>query len=261
VSLRKYWATAALAATSIAGESPLFLADYVLRFVQVAVLLTLWRVVLGGQTQDAGMSLAAVLTYTLIAQAFADQLKPRAGIADSMWTGSFANHFTRPMSIVGQFVAEMAGRWTFGLAFFAVPLLLCAPLFGVDPRPADPLHSALFITSLALGVAVGLALDFIFGALTVQLDMGPWVIERLYHAVGTLLSGALLPLALLPWGLGDALQWLPFAAMASAPLRIYTGTGDPLPLMGSQAVWAMALWPLAQWIWRANRERLTTYGG
>jgi ABC-2 type transport system permease protein len=259
--LRKYWATAALSATSIAAESPLFLADYVLRFVRVAVLLTLWRIILGDRGSASGMSLAAVLTYTLVAQAFADQLAPRSAIADAMWTGSFANHFSRPMGIVGQFVSEMVGRWTFGLAFFAVPLLLCAPLFGVDPRPADPLHGALFVASLALGVSVGLALDFIFGALTVMLDMGPWVIERLRHAVGTLLSGALLPLALLPWGLGAVFQWLPFAALASAPLRIYTGTGDPLPLMGSQVLWTAALWPLAQLLWSVNRERLSTYGG
>jgi ABC-type uncharacterized transport system permease subunit len=259
--VQKYLATAALSATSIAAESPLFLADYVLRFVRVAVLLTLWRIVLGGHGEPSGMSLAAVLTYTLIAQAFADQLDPRSGIDDSMWNGSFQTHFTRPMGIVGQFAAEMCGRWSIGLAIFALPLLMCAPLFGVDPRPASATNGLLFVASLALGVSVGLALDFLFGALTVMLDTGVWVIESLRRAVATLLSGALLPLALLPWGLGDVLNWLPFAAMASAPLRIYTGTGDPLPLLATQALWSLLLWPLAQYLWRANRERLAGYGG
>jgi ABC-type uncharacterized transport system permease subunit len=258
--LRPYWATAALSATSIAAESPLFLADYVLRFVRVAVLLTLWHTILRGRGEVSGMTLAAVLTYTLVAQAFADQLDPRSGISESMWNGSFQNHFTRPMGIVGQFAAEMSGHWSIGLVIFAVPLLLCAPLMGVDPRPVSPANGFLFMASLALGVSVGLALDFFFGALTVMLDIGEWVIESLRRAAATLLSGALLPLALLPWGLGDIFNWLPFAAVASAPLRIYTGTGDPLRLMATQALWSLLLWPLTQYLWRANRERLAGYG-
>jgi ABC-2 type transport system permease protein len=55
--------------------------------------------------------------------------------------------------------------------------------------------------------------------------------------------------------------WLPFAAMASAPLRIYTGTGDPVPLLLLQLGWSVALWPVAYWSWNRNRQRLVSYGG
>jgi len=54
---------------------------------------------------------------------------------------------------------------------------------------------------------------------------------------------------------------LPFAAMASAPLRIYTETGDPLFLIGLQLFWAFALLGVAGWLWSANREKLVGYGG
>jgi ABC-type uncharacterized transport system permease subunit len=75
------------------------------------------------------------------------------------------------------------------------------------------------------------------------------------------LSGAVVPLALLPWGLGGALEWLPFASVAWAPLAIYTGMGDATRLIALQAFWALALWPLAGWLWRANREKVVGYGG
>jgi len=250
-----------MTAASYTSEGYLFLADYLLRLVRVAVLLAIWRTILGGSGEVSGMTLGAVLTYTLVAQAFAEQLEARGGIVNGMWDGSFAGHFTRPMSVIGQFVAEMLGRWLPGLVCFALPLMLCAPLLGVDPRPIDLAHGVLFVVSLVLGVSVGLSLEFIEGALTVQTDMGPWVLDRLRNAVETVVSGALLPLALLPWGLGAAFQWLPFAAMASTPLRIYTGTGNPLPLMAGQLVWSLLLWPVAWGLWRANRERLSTYGG
>ena len=256
----KYWRTATMAATVVLGE-PLFLAEYLLRVVRVLVLLAIWRTILGRGGEVSSMSLGAVLTYTLVAQVFIDELDPRSGIEDAMWTGSFVTHFTRPMPIVGQFAAEMVGRWSLGAVVYSLPLLLCAPLLGVDPRPAGPVHGALFALSLTLGVSVGLALDFVFGALTVVLDVGVWVIENLRRAVGTLLSGALLPLAVLPWGLGEVFQWLPFAAVASAPLRIYTATGDPAQLLLMQVAWSAVLWPAAAWLWTVQRERLVSTGG
>ena len=259
--LTKYVKTASMTASGYASEGYLFLGDYLLYVVRVVVLLAIWRTVLSGRAETSGMTLASVLTYTLVAQAFADQVEPRAGITNGMWDGTFASHFTRPMNVIGQFVAEMLGRWLTFFVFFTLPLLLCAPLLRVDPRPAGAVRGLLFPGSIALGVSVALALEFITGALTVQLEMGPWVLERLRHAVETVVSGALLPLALLPWGLGAVFQWLPFAAMASAPLRIYTGTGDPLPLMAGQLAWSLVLWPIAWWLWNANRERLSTYGG
>jgi len=44
-------------------------------------------------------------------------------------------------------------------------------------------------------------------------------------------------------------------------LRIYTGTGAAGQLLAAQAGWSVVLWPLARWVWRANRERLAAYGG
>jgi ABC-type uncharacterized transport system permease subunit len=32
-------------------------------------------------------------------------------------------------------------------------------------------------------------------------------------------------------------------------------------LLVAQAGWAVALWPLTLWLWRANREKLVGYGG
>ena len=86
-----------------------------------------------------------------------------------------------------------------------------------------------FLPSLILAISVGLALDFILSGLMIYLEHSIYAAIRVRMAVTTLLSGAVLPLALLPWGLGAIFEWLPFAATASVPLRIYTGTGDPVP--------------------------------
>jgi ABC-2 type transport system permease protein len=257
----KYLKTAAMSATSIIGDSPLFMLDYLLRVLRVLVLLSLWRVVLGEGEQASGLTLCALLTYTLIAEAFADPLNTRTNLDTALWEGSIATRFLRPMNLYGQFIAETVGRWVFGFAVFSVPLLLVAPLMGVNPLPASATHGLLFVLSLVLGVSVGLAIEFIFAAIIVRMESSVWAVDRMRAAISTLLSGALVPLPLLPWNLGEVFGWLPFAAMASAPLRIYTGTGDPRVLLAVQLGWSVLLWPVAVWSWRANRQRLVSYGG
>jgi ABC-2 type transport system permease protein len=243
------------------GENPLFLMDYALRLLRVVVLVALWRSILTGRDTTNSMSLTTVLTYTVIAEVFAEQLAVRTTLTGAFWEGTLVLRFLRPMGLVRQFSAEMAGRWALHLTLFSMPLVLLAPALGVDPRPASPGAAGLFVVSLCLAILVGLALEVLFGALIVALEQPVWLVEYVRTAIATLLSGSLLPLAFYPWGLGDVFGWLPFAAMAWAPLAVYTGTGQPLPLMASQVLWALILWPVADWLWRSNREKLVGYGG
>ncbi len=261
LTLRRLAKTAQMSALGQVREGPLFLAGYVLRLLRVVVLLSLWRTILAGKGPVGGMSLQAVLAYTLVSEAFAEVLAVRTSMVDAFFDGSITPRFLRPLSVFGQFAAETAGRWLLGFCLFSVPLLACAPLLGVRLAPAGPQAAFLFPLSLALAVSVGLALDYVFGAWAVGTGWHPWAIMRIRLAIAALLSGAVIPLPLLPWGLGKALTWLPFAATAAAPLQVWTGVGDPWALVGLQTAWSAALWPLAGWMWRATQERMVSYGG
>src|SRR5262245_19206827 len=104
--VRRGWKTAELAAAASLGEGPLFLIDYLLRFLRVCVLLSLWKMILAGRGTTSGMSLGSVLTYTLIAEVFGEQLACRAGIEEALWEGNMATRLLRPMGTVEQFSAE-----------------------------------------------------------------------------------------------------------------------------------------------------------
>jgi ABC-2 type transport system permease protein len=260
-TLHKYWKTAAMAGWSYMGDSPLFLLDYLLRFLRVAVLLAVWRAILAGKGPVSGMTLDSVLTYTLIAEVFGAQLSPRTSLGWSLWQGTIVGRMLQPLGMFGQFAAEMYGKWLFELPTFSIPLLLLAPVLGVSPLPAGMGAAAMFAVSLALAISVGLAIEFIFGALLVITALPHWAVTQVRAAITTLLSGALLPLALLPATVGPAFAWLPFASTASAPLQIYVGTGDAPWLIAVQVGWSIALWPLAYWLWNVSRERMVSYGG
>jgi ABC-2 type transport system permease protein len=202
-----------------------------------------------------------VLTYTLIAEVFAEQLNVRTSLNQAFWDGTLVIRFLRPMGLIRQLSAETIGPWLIDLALFSAPLIAVAPLLGVDPRPASPTAGALFVLSLSLAILVGLAKEVLTGALIVGLEQPVWLIDWIRTAIALVLSGALLPLAYYPWGLGEVFAWLPFAAMAWAPLAIYTAADNPAILLVSQLIWVAVLWPLGMWLWQANREKLVSYGG
>jgi ABC-2 type transport system permease protein len=258
---RKYVKTAQMTARGYVSEGPLFIFYFGLKFLWVAVLLAVWRAVFEGRGMVDGMTLDTVLTYTLIAAVFGDQMMAETRIVNTMWDGTIATHLLQPLPVEGIFTAEMFGEWSIGFGLVSIPLLFMAPSWGINPLPADLMAGLLFVPSLALAIAIGVALDFLYGALTMALNINIWILDQFRVAVGTVLSGAFLPLQLMPWGLGKVFAWLPFASMGAAPLQIYTGTGEPARWLALQVFWCVVLWPCARWAWNANREKLTSFGG
>jgi ABC-2 type transport system permease protein len=259
--LHAFGKTVGMSAAASIGDSRLMLADAGLRIVRVLVLLAIWRSLVAPGEVVGGFTLPALLTYTLVAEIFAQQLSTKSELDGWLWEGTIASRLLYPMTLVGQLVAGLAGTWLFGFCAVSIPVLALAPLIGVDPGPAGVVAAVAFVPSLVLSIAIGLATDVILGAMTVAYGLTPWLVDMLRGAVFVVLSGAVIPLAIMPWQLGRVFDWLPFASMASAPLRIYTGTGHPGTLMLVQAAWVVVLWLCAGQLWRANRERMVGYGG
>lgn len=259
--IHKFIRTAAMEASGSAGEDAYFIVRFVFRILRVIVLLSVWRAIFAAKPLGLEQSMAMILTYTLVAEIFAEQLSPRTNIEWQMFDGGIAMNYLQPMGLALQFAARMVGHWMLGLVLVSLPLLLLAPILGVNVLPTNTFAVAFFLLSLTLSAVVGVALDFVFAALIVFIQGSAYVIGLVRVAVATLLSGAVLPLSVLPYGLGEVFQWLPFASTASAPLRIYTGDGQPMVLIAVQVIWAVVLWLLANWLWRTNRERFVSYGG
>lgn len=259
--LRSYAKTMAMEAASAVGENRLFVFVYLLRLLRVLAMLAVWRTLAAGGAKLSAINLSQLLTYTLVAELFADLLACRTGLDGAWFNGSITTRFLRPMALFHQFSAEMLGRAAMGGILFSVPLLLAAPLIGVDPRPAGVSAGLLACVSLAAAVGVGLALEYLFVGVGIAAKIHPYTTSNMRAALTAVVSGAVIPLVILPWNMGSWLAWLPFASQASAPLRIYTATGRPLPLIAGQCLWILLLWPLAGWVWRANRERMVSFGG
>ena len=176
-----------------------------LKLLRVVFLLSLWRTVLPETGETSGMTRAAVLTYTLISEVFSGQLSLNTSLDDALWRGDIANRYLRPAGVYGQFMAEMLGTGLPDLLLFSLPLLCLAPLLGVNPLPVSAAAALLFVCSLTLALLIGAALAFIFASVMVLLEQSGYALMQIRNAVSALLSGAVIPLALMPWGI--AASW------------------------------------------------------
>jgi ABC-2 type transport system permease protein len=201
------------------------------------------------------------LSYVVLAQILAPQLIVDTGILYSVWDGRVASRLLRPLSPFGDYLSEMLGGWVLRMLTFSLPAVGVALLLGVHLGPAQGSRAAWSLLSITLTVAVGAAVDFLFALAVVRASENMWAFRYARDSLVPLASGLIIPLGLMPWGIGKVLAWLPFASMASVPLRIYTGQGQPEALIALQAVWALALWSVTRIAWRRAAAKMVSFGG
>jgi ABC-2 type transport system permease protein len=259
--IRPYLSTASMGAKAGIGEHPVVLLDHAIALLRLVLVVVIWKAILRSDTAPEGPPPTAVLTYVLLARVLLDQLDVRTPVLGAIWEGTIASRLMRPVSVFGDHLSEMVGGWWLRWVTFSLPALAVAPLLGVDLAPASAGRAAAFVVSLGLSVAVGSAVDFLFALLVIRWPESYWSFCLARDSLSPFVAGAVVPLVLLPWSIGTVLGWLPFAAMVSAPLRIYTGGGDVAALLLSQVAWALVLWTLTRRLWQRAAGRMVSFGG
>lgn len=256
---RAFFATLRISAAMPPSDWPYVAAGTGLRLLQFGVFVGIWRSLPPEVVAGSGVTVSALLTYSAVAAAVGPFLHPQTTLSVHIANGSLSVRLLWPMGVVSQFVSELIGAALPAAALTAVAVSIASPLLGVSLAPAGaPL---LFILSLFLAVTVGIAVDFWFALLTVHLGNDIWFVNSIRAACTSVLSGALVPFSLMPWHIGDVLSLLPFAAMASGPLRVYTQDTGALELLASQALWAVLLWLGLAWRVRVSRDKVVGFGG
>ena len=251
-------------AAKIHGGILSLFSGYLLKIFYLLPMVFLWRSIAQGAAHNAaggvdlgGFTLSQLLTYTCISAVLNSQLNVQSGAVSWHYEGQILDLYRRPQTIFGQLICTTIGGWLPELLFFSLPLVLVLPLFGVNVIPV----TAWFSLSLALSISLGFAVDFLFSCFIIRMKNANWLAYTLRNAVTLLLSGAVIPFDLLPWGMGDLFKLLPFGSLAAAPLAIFVGITSPLELIPLQVFWNISLWPLAVWVFAKSREKMVSYGG
>ena len=254
----KYIKTAHLSALEKTNGGIIYLLpDMLLKTFTLIPLIFLWRVVMSSGAQ-VGMSFDQMLTYTYISALLADMLVVQTTASGWLSEGVLLKLYGRPLPVLGQLAAQTAGGWMPMLLMYSLPMALAAPLFGVNIVPASALT---FFASLMLCISLGFAIDTLFACLSIKLRNMSWLIGRIRMAIVTLLSGTVIPIRLLPYGISEVMKYQPFAALGGAPLSIFTGAADVRETLMLQIAWNIILWPAALLIFKKSQEGMVSYGG
>lgn len=260
--MKKYVVTAQLSATRAFDGGVLYIfSGYILRSIQLIIMLLLWRSLAGQGADLGGMSIQQLLLYTMLSSVFKEQFNIVSPIIDSFWDGTLISRYLRPAPVLRQLMAETAGSWAPGLLLYSLPMLMVSSVMGMDLLGALIRNGPLFLVSIGCSISLGFAMEFLFAAMVIHLKNANYTAFVIRQAIVTLLSGALIPFALMPWDLGRLLALLPFGSVASAPLLIIVGADNALYLLGLQILWNLSLWPVAVLAYKSSQERMVSFGG
>lgn len=255
--MKKYLKTARMSALEkMNGGVVYLLPDILLKIFTLIALLFLWRTVLSSGA-DAGMSRAKMMTYTTVSSLLSELLVVETAASGWMSEGVILKLYGRPLPVFAQLAAQTAGRWVPMLLFFSLPAAAVTLSLGVNLTPASPL----FFLSLLLCVTLGFAVDLLMACLSIKLRNMSWLIGRLRSAIATVLSGTVIPIRLLPFGMDRVMKYQPFASLGGAPLSVFAGTADTGETVALQIFWNMVLWPIALFVWKKSQEGMVSYGG
>ncbi len=230
--------------------------NYILKIVYLVPLVLLWKILItSGAKTD--LALPQLLTYTYVSTLLGGLLVIQSPLGSWLYEGLVISLYQRPLSIYGHVIAQTLGANIVTLVLFSLPMALVSPLIGISIAP----YSWWFLPSLLLCISLGFALDFIFAGLIIRMINATWIVHSIRSAIILLFSGAVIPFAALPWGLGNILIYQPFASLAGAPLSIYAGISEPMAIIPAQIIWNVLLWTTAIVVFKKSQERLVSHGG
>ena len=255
--MKKVLKTIQLSATRLTNNGVIYvLPDIIIKIITLVTLIYLWRVVIVSGV-DVGITVEQMTTYTFTSSVLADMLSVKTPATGWLSEGILLKMYNRPMSVVAQLIAETVGGWIPSLLMFSLPMVLISPLLNVKVTNL----SLLFFVSLLLCISLGFAIEILFACLSIKMKNTNWLVSRIRIAITALLSGTIIPINLLPFGLAKLLKYQPFASLGGAPLATLSGMVDGYDIVLLQAAWNLILWPVAIIVFRKSQEGMVSYGG
>ena len=265
---RKYWtmfsAGVQAALTYRAAATVWMIVDFAPSVVMVLV----WCAAYGGGVGEIeGYSLPDMVTYYLLAGVLAAALAMHAEftIGGEIREGRLTPQLTRPY-IYPLAVLFRESGWVFTRALVGIPVygLLFYLFRDLVVLPHLPPWSW-------VGAGLSLVLSyFILCEISVGLAcVSLWLVEssgigELWWSIGNLLSGALLPLELLPGPIRAVAFALPYRWATYFPVRILLGKVPPDELWTGvliQLAWAIGLGAFVAFMWRRGLKAFEGWGG
>lgn len=234
-------------------------------FIWVFILFSLWDAAFAESGTIAGYSWDEMRTYILLAYGINALVGWRVGsqMMATIRTGEITRELTRPLNYRSTQLATAAGMSVVeGLIALLLILMLGTVMFDLQP-PATLPAGALFALAVLSGFVIKALCIFLISLLCF------WTLNSVglmwaQLAVISILSGTLVPLAMMPGWLRIVAEVLPLRGIVSTPLQVYLGKAhgfDLVWLLALQAGWLVMLWIFSDWAWKKAFNAVEIQGG
>ncbi len=215
-----------------------------------------------------GFSLSQMTTYVWLGQAFFVMRWVGIGknVGSEITSGNVCYKFVRPIKVYNIWYCEYLGEKLAATILRFIPILIIAFLLPAGfnmTLPVSFVAFLLFLVSLILGALICVAISMF----TVNLIFKTLSVKGATAIVATLcslLGGGFIPLPLLPTGLQNVLNYMPFRFISDLPLRIYIGsidTHNALIFIGIAVAWLIVLVVLGKLLTKCSLKKTIIQGG
>jgi ABC-2 type transport system permease protein len=213
----------------------------------------------------AGYTHRDMRTYILLAYAINALVGWRVGSAmmARIRTGEIVIDMIRPLNYRTTQLATAAGHGAIeGAISFGIAIGLGLVFFDIR-SPDGALAGTLFVVSVLLGFVTKVLVIFLISLLTFWTLQGGGLMWA-QQSVIAILSGTLVPLALLPGWIRAVAEVLPLRGIVATPVSIYLGTAGGWALAGLvalQVAWLAVLWWVTDKAWVRAFRAVEIQGG
>ena len=224
-------------------------------------------------SEEAPMSLAAVISYVWLSQAFLAVLPWRSDedIQDMIRRGHVAYELVRPVDLYGLWYMRTLATRAASASLRCVPIFLLSGLVLAQTPLSDWALAPPISLAAGLAFAAGLvAACLLSAAITTLVHISLlWTLSgeglsRVMPALVTVFSGMVVPLPLFPSWLQPLLAALPFRGLVDTPHRLYTGDlplADAGPALALSLAWTLAFVAFGRLLLARGHRRLVVQGG
>ena len=236
----------------------------VLNVIGMAILVFFWRAIYNETATISGLGVDQTMAYILLAYLFSPLA--RTGLiwefGNNIREGLIIHHLLRPINFQGMNYAQNLGNLIMDLILQIPMAVVAVVLFGLR-FPTDLRVWLAFIISALLGYTMIFFFYWFLASFTFY-TTEIWGLGVLIEGMNFFLSGALVPLVMMPEWLRNIVLSVPFAQALAVPISLLTGI---TPLNEAPHVWfVQILWIIGMWIvstlfFRVAVRTVTVQGG
>ena len=235
-------------------------------FCRIIAAWILWQAIFSANMQIKGFSLAAMLSYYIISSIlssidFSHQISGE--VSELIQCGTFSGHMVTPMNPLFFFSSMTAGESVFHLGFSFLAAVICAFIFRINlVITPDALNIVLAVAIILTGLAFMACYHYTIGVLTfkfIDIDFFMYIQGNIIAFV----TGALVPLSLLPDSVLFVLRFLPFTHVIYTPAMLLCGqisAGEGLSGLALISAWTIIMFFVAQYAYNSLRVKYDGVG-